>query len=63
MNPAGMAFLRPIVHGAVLVVADLAGIGWGGVLAYHLTGSADQVWLQLPIAVVVTVAISGIWMT
>lgn len=50
------------MHGAVVMVADLVGIGSGGVLAYYLTGSVNQVWLQLPVAVVVTIALSGLWM-
>lgn len=57
-----MQTLRPLIHGWVLVVADLAGIGLGALVAYQLTGVADQVWLQLPVAVVVTVALGALWL-
>lgn len=43
-------------------MVDLAGIGIGAAAAYQLTGSADQVWLQVPVAVVVTIAVFGLWL-
>jgi FtsH-binding integral membrane protein len=57
-----MTIARPVLYGAILTAADLVGIGVGGVLAHRLTGSANQVWLQLPIAFVVTIGSFFVWM-
>lgn len=60
-TPKAMTIVRPIVSGAMLTAADLAGIGAGGVPAHLLTGSANQVWIQLPVALLVTLGSFFLW--
>ncbi len=47
-----MKMIRIGLHSFVLVVADIVGIGGGALAAFRILGAPDQVWLQLPIAVV-----------
>ena len=49
------------LHSFALVAADLAGIGIGGGVAYHITGKPNQVWLQLPLAVVLSAVFFCAW--
>lgn len=53
--------MRILTNGFILVLADIIGITIGALAAWSLTGSAHQVWLQLPVAVIVTVSIFMIW--
>lgn len=50
-----MKALRVGLHSFVLVAADIMGIGGGAVAAFRILGVPNQVWLQLPIAVVLTI--------
>lgn len=52
--------LRILVHGLVLLISDYAGI-FLGFLAFHYSGSRDQITVQLPVAVVVSIAFYLIW--
>lgn len=56
-----MKIVRIGLHSLVLAIADLAGIGLGAVAAYGILGSADQVLLQLPLAVVLSVSSFCAW--
>ncbi len=56
-----MAIVRRATHSLVLVAADLAGIGAGAAIAFRLLGKPNQVWLQLPLAVVISVASFCAW--
>ena len=51
-----MKFLRVALHSLVLVLADIGGIAIGALAAFHILGVPNQVWLQLPLAVVLTPA-------
>lgn len=46
-----------LAHAGMLVGADLAGVAFGAVAARRILGADNEVWLQLPIAVVATVAL------
>jgi hypothetical protein len=50
-----MSLIRVALHSFVLLAADLAGIGGGGMAAFQILGVPNQVWLQLPIAVALSV--------
>lgn len=54
--------LRILIHATVLVIADLGGIVGGAGVAFLVLRTANQVWLQLPVAVVLTVAGFWIWL-
>lgn len=56
-----MKVVRPGIHSLALVIADLAGVAGGAVAAFQILGVANQVWLQLPIAVVLSVAFFSAW--
>ena len=45
----------------ILVVADTAGIAGGALAAFRILGVPNQVWLKLPIAVVVSVGCFCAW--
>lgn len=49
-------------HGLVLTLADLAGVVVGSVVAYRLSGQADQIWIQLPVALVITIGLVIGWL-
>lgn len=51
---------RTLVHAAVLATANLFGI-WLGFLAFALSSTANQILVQVPVAVVVTVALFAAW--
>jgi hypothetical protein len=57
-----MRTIRTGLHSLVLVLADIAGIGVGASIAFGITGKSNQVWLQVPIAVILTIVGFGIWM-
>jgi hypothetical protein len=54
--------LRAGLHGLVLVIADLAGVGGGAIAAFQVWGVPNQVWLQLPIAVGLSIILFSTWM-
>jgi hypothetical protein len=56
-----MKAVRVGLHSFVLAVADIAGIGGGAIAAFRVLGVPNQVWLQLPIAVVVSVVSFSAW--
>jgi len=56
-----MKIVRVGLHSLVLVVADLAGIGLGAVAAYGMLGAANQIMLQLPISVALTIGFFCVW--
>ena len=56
-----MSILRVAINSLALVVADLAGIGIGAVVAYRVSGVPNQVWLQLPVAVLATLVLFCGW--
>jgi hypothetical protein len=49
-----MKFMRVVLHSVALALADLAGI-IVGFLAFKILGSADQILVQLPVAVMATI--------
>jgi hypothetical protein len=56
-----MKMIRIGLHSFVLVVADIAGIGGGALAAFRVLGAPNQVWLQLPIAVALSVVCFWAW--
>ncbi len=56
-----MKMIRIVLHSFVLVVADIAGIGGGALAAFRILGTPNQVWLQLPIAVILSVGCFWAW--
>ena len=56
-----MKIVRVGLHSLVLVIADIAGIGAGALAAFRILGVPNQVWLQLPIAVVLSVGCFCAW--
>jgi hypothetical protein len=56
-----MKIVRVGTHSLVLVAADLVGIVGGALLAFRVLGVANQVWLQLPLAVVLSVSGFCVW--
>jgi hypothetical protein len=57
-----MKAIRVIVHSLVLVLADLGGIALGAVAAFKILGTPNQIWLQLPIAAVLTLVLVCFWL-
>ena len=53
--------IRVGLHSLVLVVADIAGIAGGALAAFRILGVANQVALQLPIAVLLSVGCFWVW--
>jgi len=51
---------RIALHSFVLLFANFAGI-WVGFLAYHFAKPANQIAIQLPIAVILSVVLFLIW--
>ena len=49
-------------HSLVLVIADLAGIAGGALAAFRILGVANQIVLQLPIAILLSVGSYWVWM-
>lgn len=56
-----MRIIRIGLHGLVLVVADLAGIAGGALAAARILGVPNQIWLQVPFAVVLSVGCFWVW--
>jgi hypothetical protein len=56
-----MSIIRVVFHSLVLVMADIAGIAAGAVAAFWVLGVPNAVWLQLPIAVVLSVGSFAAW--
>ena len=56
-----MRIIRIGLHSLVLVIADIAGIAIGAMTAFRMLGVPNQVWLQLPIAVVVSAGCFCAW--
>ena len=54
-------FTLSVEVAALLVAADLAGIGGGGLLAFRILGVPNQVWLQLPVAIILSVGLFCAW--
>ena len=57
-----MKSVRIGLHGFVLVITDMAGIAGGALAAFRLLGVPNQVRLQLPIAVVLSVGCFWVWL-
>ncbi len=57
-----MKMIRISLHSLVLAVVDIAGIVGGAVVASKALGVNNQVWLQLPSAVILSLAFFGMWM-
>ena len=57
-----MKTIRVALHSLALVIADIAGIAGGALVAFRILGVANQVWLQLPVAVLLTVGCFWVWM-
>ena len=53
--------VRVGLHSLVLVMADIAGVGGGAVAAFQILGVPNQVWLQLPIAIGLSVILFSGW--
>ena len=56
-----MKTIRVGLHSLVLVVADIAGIAGGALAAFQILGVANQVALQLPLAVLLSVGCFWAW--
>lgn len=56
-----MKTVRVGIHSLVLVLVDLIGIGGGALAAYQITGVANQVQWQLPIAIVLSIGFFVAW--
>ena len=56
-----MKWLCVGIHSLVLAAADLAGIALGAVAASRILGVTNQVWLQLPLAVALTLVLFLAW--
>jgi hypothetical protein len=56
-----MKTVRIGLHSLILVIADIAGIAAGALAAFKILGVSNQVWLQLPIAVVLSVGCFCAW--
>jgi hypothetical protein len=56
-----MKMIRVGLHSLVLAVADIAGIAGGAMAAFRILGVANQVALQLPIAVLLSVGCFWAW--
>ncbi len=56
-----MTFTRVALHSFILVLADIGGIAIGAMAAFHILGVPNQVWLQLPLAGVLTPAGFCVW--
>jgi len=57
-----MLTIRVITHSLLLVLADLAGIGGGALAAFWIPRMPNQVWLQVPIAVLLSVGFFLVWL-
>ncbi len=57
-----MKTVRVGLHSLVLAIADVAGIAGGALAAFRLLGVPNQVRLQLPIAVVLSVGCFWLWL-
>jgi hypothetical protein len=58
---SNMKAIRVGLSSLVLTIADIAGIAGGAVAAFRTLGVNNQVWLQLPIAVVLSVGFFCAW--
>ncbi len=56
-----MTIIRVALHSLVLVIADIAGIAGGAVAAFKILGVPNQVWLQVPLAVVLSAGCFCAW--
>lgn len=56
-----MEIIRVGLHSLVLTIADIAGIAGGALAAFQTLGVSNQVWLQVPIAVVLSVSFFCGW--
>ena len=56
-----MKTFRITLHSLVLVIADIAGIAAGALAAFRILGVPNQVWLQLPIAVLLSLGCFCVW--
>ena len=54
--------IRVGLHSLVLVMADIAGLGAGALVAFRILGVPNQVWVQLPVAVVLSVGCFWVWL-
>ena len=55
-----MVRARRIVHAGVLAIANLGGI-WVGFLAFDKIGAGNQISVQLPVAVLFSLAVFTVW--
>jgi hypothetical protein len=56
-----MKIVRVGLHSLVLVIADIAGIAGGALAAFRISGVPNQVGLQLPIAVMLSICFFSVW--
>ena len=56
-----MKAIRIGLHSLALTAADMAGIAGGAMIAFKALGVSNQVWLQLPIAVVLSPVLFAAW--
>jgi hypothetical protein len=56
-----MTIIRVALHSLALVIADIAGIAGGALAAFRILGVPNQVWLQLPVAVVLSAGCFCTW--
>jgi hypothetical protein len=49
------------MHSLVLVITDIAGIAGGALAAFRILGVPNQIWVQLPIALVLSVGCFCAW--
>lgn len=56
-----MKIIRVGLHGLVLAMADIVGIAAGAGAAFKILGVRNQIWLQLPIAVVLSAGFFYAW--
>lgn len=54
---------RCAIHGLVLMIVDIVGITVGAIAAYKITGKPSNVSLQLPVAMLVSIALFCGWIT
>jgi hypothetical protein len=57
-----MKTVRVGLHSLVLVIADIVGIAVGALVAFRIFGVANQIVLQLPIAVLLSVGGFWVWL-
>jgi hypothetical protein len=57
-----MKIIQVALNSLVLVFADVAGIALGAVAGSRIMGASNQIWLQLPIAIVLSLGFFCLWL-